>query len=130
MEEIIEDLKKKKVIFVEDEKELLETIKDSLEILELDFVLALGGEEALKLIEEDPKIEIIVTDINMPGMTGLELIEKVKEKFDLEDIIVMSAHTEKLYIDKAKELGVKHYMFKPFDFLKFIELIHKISYKD
>lgn len=66
---------------------------------------------------------MIITDINMPVMNGLEMIEELKQKDIDLPIIVMSAHTELEYINKAKELGVNDYLLKPFDFIKFINLI-------
>lgn len=65
----------------------------------------------------------------MPILNGLEMIQILKEKKPDLPIIVMSAHTEIEYIDKAKEFGVKDYLLKPFDFMKFIELITSMELK-
>lgn len=127
MLEKIEKLKQLKLLFVEDETELLDILYNTLEKLNANFILAKNGQEALDLIEEHKDIDIIITDINMPVMNGLELIEAIKES-DLDTpFIITSAHTEKEYIDKAKELGVEHYLLKPFDFVKFLDLIYKIE---
>lgn len=122
----IEKLKKLKLLFVEDEAELLNILCSTLEKLNANFILAKNGEEALKVLEEHKDIDIIITDINMPVMNGLELIKTVKETRNTP-FIITSAHTEKEYIDKAKELGVDHYLLKPFDFIKFLDLIYKIE---
>jgi YesN/AraC family two-component response regulator len=58
----------------------------------------------------------------MPIMNGLDMIKEIR-KISPVEIVIMSAHTESEYIDKSKELGVEHYLLKPFDFLKFIDLV-------
>ncbi|RXJ99723.1 two-component system response regulator [Arcobacter sp. CECT 8989] len=123
MQEKIEKLRAMKLLFVEDEDDLIEIISDTLDKLDANYLTAKNGEEALKIIEKNPDLSMIITDINMPVMNGLEMIERLKQKDISLPIIVMSAHTELEYINKAKELGVNDYLLKPFDFIKFINLI-------
>ncbi|NVJ53152.1 MAG: response regulator [Campylobacteraceae bacterium] len=123
MQDKIEKLRALKLLFVEDEEDLIEIISDTLDKLDTNYLTAKNGEEALKIIEENPDLSMVITDINMPVMNGLEMIEELKKKDINLPIIVMSAHTEIEYINKAKELGVNDYLLKPFDFIKFINLI-------
>lgn len=123
MQEKIEKLRAMKLLFVEDEDDLIEIISDTLDKLDTNYLTAKNGEEALELVEKNPDLSMIITDINMPVMNGLEMIEELKQKNIDLPIIVMSAHTELEYINKAKELGVNDYLLKPFDFIKFINLI-------
>ncbi|WP_206732213.1 response regulator [Halarcobacter bivalviorum] len=127
MEEKIEKLRSMKLLFVEDEEDLIEIISDTLDKLDSNYLTAKNGEEALKLVEDNPDLSMIITDINMPVMNGLEMIEELKAKNINLPIIVMSAHTELEYINKAKELGVNDYLLKPFDFIKFINLIVELD---
>ncbi len=62
-------------------------------------------------------------------MNGIELIEQMNQKGLTMPVIVMSAHTEAEYLEKAKALGVKNYLLKPFDFIKFIDLIVDMGIK-
>lgn len=127
MEEKIKILKSMKLLFVEDEKDLIEIISDTLNKLEIDYLTATNGEEALELIEKNSDFSAIVTDINMPIMNGLEMITILNQRNIKLPIIVMSAHTELEYINKAKDLGVNDYLLKPFDFIKFINLIVSVK---
>jgi len=127
MEEKIERLRSMKLLFVEDEEDLIEIISDTLTKLNANYLTAKNGQEALKIIDENSDISMIITDINMPVMNGLEMIEELKRKEFNLPIIVMSAHTELEYINKAKELGVDDYLLKPFDFIKFINLIVELD---
>lgn len=123
MQEKIAKLKELKLLFVEDEKDLLDIISDTLIKLQANFLTASNGEEALKVLQEHNDIDAVITDINMPVMNGLDMIKIIKEKQPDLTIIIMSAHTETEYIEKAEEYGVNDYLLKPFDFIKFIELI-------
>jgi YesN/AraC family two-component response regulator len=129
MQEKIQKLRELKLLFVEDEEDLITIIEDTLKKLQSNFLTARNGEEALRVLEEHNDIDAVITDINMPQMNGIELIEQMNKKGLTIPIVVMSAHTESEYIDKAKELGVKDYLLKPFDFIKFIDLIVNMGIK-
>jgi len=129
MHEKIEKLRSLKLLFVEDEKDLLSIISDALTKLQANFLTANNGFEALELLKKNPDIDVIITDINMPIMNGLDMIKNIANEDLHIPIIVMSAHTEEEYIMKAKEYGVREYLLKPFDFIKFIELITSMKVK-
>ena len=121
----IENLKKLTIIFVDDEIEIIEIISDTLTKLNVNFFVAYNGEEALNLINTH-KIDLLVTDINMPIMDGIRLIEILRDNNNNMDCIIMSAYTEKKYKDKAKVLNVKKYITKPFDFIEFLDVLDEI----
>jgi YesN/AraC family two-component response regulator len=80
------------------------------------------------MIKEHP-YDLVVTDINMPVMNGLDLIENIRNTLDLHiPVYIMSAHTEQRYIDRAKELEVENYIMKPFDFIKFINMTYETKF--
>jgi YesN/AraC family two-component response regulator len=129
MHQKIQKLRELKLLFVEDEEDLITIIEDTLTKLQSNFLTARNGEEALKVLENNPDIDAVITDINMPLMNGIELIEQMNQKGLTMPVIVMSAHTEAEYLEKAKALGVKNYLLKPFDFIKFIDLIVNMGIK-
>ena len=129
MQDKIAKLKKVKILFVEDEQDLITIISDTLTKLQATFLTANNGLEALEVLETVSDIDLIVTDINMPSMNGLELIEEVRKTNKDIPIVIMSAHTESEYIKSAEELGVSNYLLKPFDFIKFINLVSQLDIK-
>lgn len=129
MQKKIEQLRKLKFLFVEDEVELLQIICDALTKLNINYLTATNGLEALDVIENNSDIDAIVTDINMPYMNGLEMIKILRDKGINIPTVVMSAHTEEEYTKKAKEYGVNEYLLKPFDFLRFIDIIVDMKIK-
>lgn len=123
LQENIENLRKLKFLFVEDEKDLLDIIAETLQKLGVNFLTATNGEEGLEVLKNNSDIDIVVTDISMPIMNGIEMIREIKNFNSEVNIVVMTAHTESKYISDVAELGVNDYLLKPFDFIKFIELI-------
>lgn len=122
MQDKIAKLRNLKLLFVEDEEDLISIISDTLNKLGANFLIAKNGKEGLAVFEANQGIDLVITDINMPIMNGLDMIKEIR-KISPVEIVIMSAHTESEYIDKSKELGVEHYLLKPFDFLKFIDLV-------
>lgn len=129
MQDKIAKLKSIKILFVEDEEDLCNIISDTLSKLDINFKTAQNGEIALSKFQQEGDFDLIVTDINMPVMNGLELIKNIREEENSQiPIVIMSAHTEPEYIKNAEELGVKNYLLKPFDFIKFINLVSEIDF--
>ena len=123
MHDKIEKLKKLKLLFVEDEEDLLSIISDALTKLEANFITTNNGLDAFNIVKKNLDIDVIITDINMPVLNGLEFIKKIRKENINIPIIVMSAHTEIEYINEIKKYEINEYLLKPFDFIKFIELI-------
>jgi len=127
MQEKIAKLKTVKILFVEDEQDLVAIISDTLTKLQANFETANNGQVALDKFKNG-SFDLIVTDINMPVMNGLELIKHIRDLNSDIPVIIMSAHTEPEYIKSAEELGVKNYLLKPFDFIKFINLVAELDF--
>lgn len=85
---------------------------------------ATNGQKALKIIQEQ-KPDIILTDICMPGMDGLQLIKKVKEEQPNTVFIIISGYAEFEYAKSAIELDVIDYLIKPVDIEEIIGVIKK-----
>jgi len=129
MKEKIAKLQAVKLLFVEDEENLVDIISDTFKKLQLDFTTANNGAKALEVLQNDGSFDLVVTDINMPVMNGLEFIkESQKLGLDLQ-YIIMSAHTEPEYIKSAEQLGVTNYLVKPFDFIKFLDIVSTMEFK-
>jgi len=95
-------------------------------MLELDF--AFSGEEALKLLGEEapPQVVYVFSDINMPGMTGLELLEKMQSRFPQVKVSMISAYGDRENFNKAMSFGAKGFFTKPIDFKALKDEVQKI----
>ncbi|MCE9598129.1 MAG: response regulator [Spirochaetia bacterium] len=107
------------VIIVDDEldvKPLFEqALSDHVENSEYDLVFASSAEAAWKAFLDDPNLGVIVTDLKMPGTSGMELLERIVEKTRLARVIIMSAFGDMDNIRKAMNLGAHDFLIKPLD---------------
>ena len=127
----IATLRKITLLYVEDEPDLREVETTVYAKVFKDVIAAVDGEDALKKFKEHQnEIDVIITDINMPNMDGLEFIKHIKKISDVP-IIVTSAHSDPSYTTQAIELGVKKYIIKPIAINEIIQDIEKayINYK-
>jgi len=87
-----------------------------------------NGEEALALYSEK-KYDIILTDIRMPKIDGINLVEAIYEQNPQQRIIVLSAHDESKYLIPLLNLGVEHYIKKPLDYQELIQVFYHVAKK-
>lgn len=85
-------------------------------LVELEF--AFSGEDALNIVrsKEPPDVVYIFSDINMPGMSGLELLQKVKADYPQIQVSMISAYGDDENYEKAINSGAKEFFTKPIDF--------------
>ncbi|KEO71753.1 response regulator [Anditalea andensis] len=111
-----------KVLIVDDERdvEMLFRQKFRKEIKKgsLELVFAFSGAEALTILGDTnpPSVMYMFSDINMPGMSGLELLSKVKDRFPKLKVSMISAYGDKENHDKAMNSGATGFFTKPIDF--------------
>lgn len=104
-------------MLVDDEKLILQGLLNIIEWDKLDLEvihLAEDGMEALEKFKDNP-VDIIVTDINMPRLTGLELLKEIKALDSNVKFIILSGYDEFSYARTAIKLGVENYILKPID---------------
>lgn len=102
-----------KVLFVDDEVAFVEALSKRLEKRELDIVPAFSGPEALKKLSESAGIEVVILDVKMPGMDGIEALREIKKAFPLVEVIMLTGHaTVESAIDGMK-IGAFDYLMKP-----------------
>ncbi len=107
--------KEYKVLYVEDDKPIQTAMVDYLKKFFLQISVANNGEEGLKLYKKN-KFDIIITDLSMPKMDGLDMIEKIRKDDKDQIVLVTSAHSETNYMIKAIKLGIDGYIIKPFEY--------------
>ena len=108
---------KYKVLVVDDSKAIRQIEKKYLEEMGFEVIEAEHGEEALKILEENSDIKLIILDWHMPVMNGYEFLKKVRSNPKWNDIKIMMVTTEnqqKSVID-AIMAGANEYLMKPFD---------------
>ena len=107
-------MKKLKLLLVDDENEFVETLADRLRMRELHASIAHNGEEALSAVERE-EFDVIVLDLKMPGIHGIEVLRRVKEAYPNVEVIVLTGHGSKKDEEAARRLGAFDYVRKPAD---------------
>ena len=103
-----------KIMLVDDEKEFVHTLLERLRTRSLESSIAYDGEQALDMLsEEEP--DVIVLDLMMPGIDGLETLRRVKEKHPKVEVIILTGHGSVHEKQVAEELGAFAYLRKPVD---------------
>ena len=112
-----------KILVVDDEKDVQllfqQRFRKEIRKGELDFQFAFSGEEALQILDKmNHETVLILSDINMPGMSGLELLKTIKKDYDNPPPVVMmvTAYGDQENYDTAKRLGADDFLTKPVDF--------------
>jgi DNA-binding NtrC family response regulator len=112
------------VLLVDDEVSFVETFSERLAMRNLEVTNAFSGEEALQVLETDHNIEVIILDVKMPGMDGIETLVEIKKKLPLVEVIMLSGHADvESAIDGMKQ-GAFDYLMKPCDI---DQIIAKVS---
>ncbi|WP_372946794.1 response regulator [Mariniphaga sp.] len=112
-----------KILVVDDERDIQtlfeQRFRREIRSGEFSFDFAFSGEEALKYLESrKQEAVLILSDINMPGMSGLELLKNIKEKYEKPPPVVMmiTAYGDKENYNQAMQLGADDFLTKPVDF--------------
>jgi len=103
------------VMLVDDEVPFVETMTKRLEKRGIDITTAFSGKEALEKLDQNSKIEVVILDVKMPEMDGIETLRQIKMKFPLVEVIMLTGHaTVESGLDGMK-LGAFDYLMKPCD---------------
>jgi two-component system, chemotaxis family, chemotaxis protein CheY len=124
-----------KILIVDDEKDIQalfeQRFRKEIKNNEMELAFALSAEEALSyLAEKEQHAILILSDINMPGMSGLELLAKIKQKHSQPPPVVMmiTAYGDEENYTTAMKLGADDFLTKPLDFNQLKEKIKNLRY--
>lgn len=124
-----------KILIVDDEKDIQplfqQRFRKEIRSGEVEFEFAFSGEEALKYLQGNKhEAVLILSDINMPGMSGLELLDQIKQKFNQPPPVVMmiTAYGDSENYKQAMDLGADDFITKPVDFKLLKEKIKTFSH--
>lgn len=103
-----------KVLLVDDEKEFVQTLSERLQMREMGCVVAFDGESALELVKNDDP-EVMIIDLKMPGIDGMEVLTRVKQIRPAIEVIILTGHGSEQDKQTCLGMGAFAYMQKPID---------------
>ena len=115
----------RKILVVDDETDVRllfeQRFRREIRAVNISFSFAFSGEEALAYLEQEPhysEVVLILSDINMPGMSGLELLRHIKKDHPIPppSVMMITAYADADSYNKAMELGANDFLTKPVDF--------------
>ena len=116
------------ILVVDDEKDMQtlfeQRFRKEIRDKRVNFAFAISGEEAINYLKDhDHEAVLILSDINMPGMSGLELLQFIKQKFSTPPPVVMmvTAYGDSENYNQAMKLGADDFLTKPIDFTQLKE---------
>ena len=125
IDKLITYSQKLKVLYVEDNNDAREMTTMILEDFFGKIVVAVDGEDGFNKFQNN-HIDIIITDINMPKLNGLEMVEKIRAIDNDIPILILSAHNESNFLMDSIKLGIDGYILKPIDIDQLTILLNKI----
>ncbi len=115
-----------KVLLVDDEREFVQTLSERLLMRDMGSVVAYDGESALEMIKEDEP-EVMILDLRMPGIDGIEVLRRVKETQPDIEVIILTGHGSEADKATCMDLGAFAYLQKPVDIDELSRTIKKAN---
>jgi len=104
-----------RVLIVDDEKDFVEMLSLRLKEAGEKVMPAFNGKECLETLEKET-IDVVILDIKMPGMDGIEVLREIKKRFPLIEVIMLTGHGTTETAVQGMKLGAFDYLLKPADF--------------
>ncbi len=112
------------ILLVDDEVPFVEAMMRRLKKRNLNVQAAFSGHEGLEKLVQDSNIDVVVLDVKMPGMDGIETLREIKKKYPLVEVIMLTGHATVETAIEGMKLGAFDYLMKPCDM---DELLAKVA---
>jgi len=111
------------VLVVDDEEDYLEALVERLRTRDLDATPAADGEQALEQLAAG-SFDVVVLDVGLPGLGGLEVLERIKQRYPTTQVLMLSGHADVKLAVRGMDAGAFDYMVKP---VQIEELVYRIE---
>jgi DNA-binding NtrC family response regulator len=115
------------VLLVDDEVPFVETMTKRLTKRDLNIVSAFEGQEAIETLEKGRDIEVVILDVKMPGMDGIEVLREIKKRHPLVEVIMLTGYATVESAIEGMKLGAFDYLMKPCDIEQLISKVREAA---
>ena len=121
----------KRVLIVDDEEDMLWMLQRNLSkgLKDVEILAAKSAEEALAILS-DKSAQLVISDINMPGMNGLDLLSEINSRYPETSVIIMTAYPSNAYENEAMLSGCLRFIEKPFDIKEVRQIVERVLKQD
>ena len=106
----------KSMLIVDDEPKVCECLKTFFNAQGFSAACAYSGEEALDRMMADQCLDLVLLDIGLPGISGIEVLKRVKDMCPTSRVVMVTAMNDDMFEEEARAYGADAYITKPFDF--------------
>jgi DNA-binding NtrC family response regulator len=117
------------VMLVDDEVPFVETMTKRLAKRDLNVIAAFSGQEALDILDKQPNVDVVILDVKMPGMDGIETLRKIKSAHPLIEVVMLTAHATVESAIEGMKFGAFDYLMKPCDMDQLIGKVNEAARK-
>lgn len=115
-----------KILAVDDSDTMREMVKETLELGGYEVILAVDGVDGVKKFKENPGLNLVIADINMPNLNGIEMIREIRKENTEVPILTLTTESEDTMKQKGKDAGADGWIVKPFRPPQFLDIIKQI----
>ena len=105
-----------RILIVDDEKDFVEMLSLRLKETGEKVTFVYSGKECLETLEEKKDVDVVILDIEMPGMDGIDTLREIRKRFPLVEVIMLTGHGSTETAVEGMKLGAFDYLLKPADF--------------
>jgi len=117
------------VLLVDDEVPFVETMTKRLKKRDLVVNVAFSGQEALDILDKHRNTDVVILDVKMPGMDGIETLEKIKKSYPLTDVVMLTGHATVESAIEGMKKGAYDYLMKPCDIDQLMQKVEEATQK-
>ncbi len=117
------------VLLVDDEVPFVETMTKRLKKRDLVVNVAFSGQEALDILDKHRNTDVVILDVKMPGMDGIETLEKMKKSYPLTEVVMLTGHATVESAIEGMKKGAYDYLMKPCDIDQLMQKVEEATQK-
>ena len=117
------------VMLVDDEAPFVETMTKRLEKRDLTVMAAYSGQEALDMLVKHRNVDVVILDVKMPGLDGIETLREIKKAYPLIEVVMLTGHATVESAIEGMKLGAYDYLMKPCDIDQLMKKVQDAAQK-
>jgi DNA-binding NtrC family response regulator len=114
-----------RLLIIDDEEPFVAALGRRLEHRNITVLVAYSGEDGLKKLDENPDTDVVLLDVKMPGMNGIETLRRIRAAHPLVEVIMLTGHATVETAIEGMKLGAFDYLMKPADFEKLMQKVQQ-----
>ncbi len=118
-----------KILLIDDEEGFLGAMTRRLEKRGLKTITALSGQEGISVLKDNPDVDVVILDVKMPGMDGIQVLKEIKRQFAVIEVIMLTAHGTLESAIEGMKLGAFDYLMKPCEIDELMKKVEEAKQK-